>query len=387
MKLLHVYSGNLFGGIESMLGACAQAAPSCPSLHQEFALCFDDRLAADLRQTDCSVHHLGSVRLSRPTTVGAARQALDAVLVSGHFDRVICHAPWTQAIFGTVVRGRGVPLVFWAHDVMTGRHWTERGAKFVVPDLVVCNSAFTAGTVDRLYPRTPTVVVHPPVSAAGSFARHTSSATNLPSHPAHARQQVRASLDTPLSAFVIVQASRCEPWKGHALLLDALAELADEPNWMWWLIGGAQRPKEEAFMATLRRSAERAGLVERIRWVGQRSDVGALLAAADVYCQANLEPEPFGIAFIEALAAGLPVVTVGQGGACEIVDQACGVLTPPHNPRALAAALRRLLRDQAARDHLSRQAPERARHLCEPTAQLRALHGSLQWTMPARVAA
>ena len=48
--------------------------------------------------------------------------------------------------------------------------------------------------------------------------------------------------------------------------------------------------------------------------------VPRLMAAADIYCQPNTTPEPFGIAFVEALAAGVPVVTTAMGGPLEIVD-------------------------------------------------------------------
>ncbi len=381
MRLLHVYSGNLFGGIETMLVACARAASACPGLHHEFAVCFDDQLAAALRHAGCAVHQLGPVRMRRPGTVRAARRALEDLLAAGPFDRVVCHAPWTQAIFGSVVRRRRVPLVFWAHDVMTGGHWTERLARLVLPDLGVCNSAFTASTLHHLYPQVRSVVVHPPVLAvtgAGQGDAHGS-----PAAPdMDGRQTLRASLETSPSAFVIAQASRCEPWKGHSALLDALVSLSDEPDWVWWVIGGAQRPEEDAYMATLRQTAADRGVSDRIRWVGQRSDVLSLLKAADLHCQANQSPEPFGIAFVEALAAGLPVVTVGFGGATEIVDASCGVLIPPDDPPALGAALRRLMRDTSLRERLSHHAPIRARHLCDPATQLRVLSDALASMIP-----
>jgi glycosyltransferase involved in cell wall biosynthesis len=371
MRLLHVYSGNLFGGIETMLLACAGAPTGRSSVQHEFALCFDDRLAAGLRVVGRPVHVLGSVRLRRPGTMLAARRALGAVIDGGRFDRVVCHAPWTQAMFGPVVRSRDVPLVFWAHDVMSGRHWTERLARRVVPDLVVCNSAFTAGTSTALYPDVRAAVVHPPVAAAAASARPDDA-------DLHARRLlIRASLDTSASAFVIVQASRCEAWKGHALLLEALATLADQPDWVWWVVGGAQRPEEETYLATLRAAAARARVTDRIRWTGQRADVPRLLGAADVLCQANLEPEPFGVVFIEALAAGLPVVTIGSGGAREIVDETCGILTPPGDARALGAALERLMRDRTLRARLAGAAPARARGLCDPIRQLDRLRDAL----------
>ena len=79
--------------------------------------------------------------------------------------------------------------------------------------------------------------------------------------------------------------------------------------------GGAQRSHEAVYLAELRQAADRAGIGDRVRFLGQRTDVPDLLAAADVFCQPNTGPEPFGIAFVEALYAGLPVVTRRWRGA------------------------------------------------------------------------
>ena len=140
-------------------------------------------------------------------------------------------------------------------------------------------------------------------------------------------------------------------------------------------------------MAKLRAAATRARLSDRIRWIGQRNDVTQLLCAADVLCQANLAPEPFGIAFIEAMAAGLPVVTVASGGALEIVDDTCGVLTPLDDPQALATALRRVMHDTGLRRRWSQNAPVRAQSLCDPARQLARLHGALESMAPMRATA
>src|SRR5271169_6547765 len=172
MRVLHVYSGNLFGGIEAILVALARSRSLCPGVEHEFALCFQGKLARELTRLGARLHLLGPVRMSRPATVRSARAALAALVKwtqpapsaqSTAFDRVICHAPWAQGILGGVVRRAGVPLVFWAHDVMNGRHWTERLARRVPPDLAICNSHFTATTLGRLYPSVPAAVVYAPV--------------------------------------------------------------------------------------------------------------------------------------------------------------------------------------------------------------------------------
>jgi len=82
--------------------------------------------------------------------------------------------------------------------------------------------------------------------------------------------------------------------------------------------------------------------MRRVRFVGERLDVARILAAADIFCQPNIEAEPFGIVFIEALYAGLPVVASASGGALEnrgfqLRDSGSG----EKSAEAVAQALRR----------------------------------------------
>jgi glycosyltransferase involved in cell wall biosynthesis len=196
------------------------------------------------------------------------------------------------------------------------------------------------------------------------------------------RDTVRAGLDTPANALVVVQASRMESWKGHGVLLEALAEMRDRSGWMCWQVGGAQRPREAEYLESLRDRARALRIADRVRFAGQRADVPRLLAAADVHCQPNTSPEPFGVAFVEALAAGLPVVTSRLGGAIEVVDDSCGLLVAPSDPSALAAALQQLLGDASLRARLGMRARVRARELSDPVTQLERLHAALA-NMPA----
>jgi glycosyltransferase involved in cell wall biosynthesis len=359
LRVLHVYSGNLYGGVESMLATIARRA-----IDHEFAVCFDGRLSAELVNAGAAVHVLGAVSMRRPHSVATARRALGALIRSRSFERVICHGPWSQGLFGGMIRRTGCPLVFWAHDVMGGRHWTERFARRVAPDLAICNSHFTRRSLEALYDAVPAVVVYAPVE--------------LPRAADHGlRLRVRASLETPPESVVIVQACRSEEWKGHEHLLEALVALRGVPGWIWWQVGGAQRPRERTFLARLRDKAARADIGHRIRWLGERSDVSQLLTAATMYCQPNLEPEPFGIVFIEALGAGLPVVTTRQGAAEEILDATCGVLVPPRQPALLADTLRELMADVPRRRRLAADARARAQQLCDPVRQIERLSAAL----------
>jgi glycosyltransferase involved in cell wall biosynthesis len=286
------------------------------------------------------------------------------LLQTEHFDRVICHAAWPYAVFGRAVRRSGLPLVFWVHNVMSGTHWTERWAGRTTPDLAICNSRYSVSGLRHLFPRVAFDIVLPPLAMPRRFSDRE-------------RSLVRQELSTPDTAVVIVLAGRLEAAKGHETLFDALGSLRDLPGWILWQVGGPQRPSEEDFLGSLRARAQRLGIADRVRFAGQRSDVPLVLASADIQCQPNSGPESFGLALVEALAAGLPVVGTRLGGAIEIVDETCGVLVPPGDSTALAEALRDLITDPARRLALAEAAPSRAAGLCDSSAQLHTLYHAL----------
>jgi glycosyltransferase involved in cell wall biosynthesis len=366
IRVLHVYPGNLYGGVERMLST--SAALQGAGLEQRFALCFDGRLAEEIRASGASLQMLGPVRVSRPWTVVRARRRLARVLDQARPDVVICHSSWAQGLFGDVARARGIPLVFWLHDAVTGRTWADGFARRTRPDLAICTSRFAQGTLQRLWADVPAEVVYPPVPR--------------PEPGAVDRTPLRARLDTSADDAVILQASRMEPWKGHRLLIQGLAGIRDVRGWTCWIAGGAQRAHEEAHLAEVYALAQQLGVAQRIRFLGQRDDVPALMAAADVLCQPNLGPEPFGIAFVEAMHAGLPIVATAIGGAREIVDASCGILVAPEDPAALADALRRLIADPALRAQLGAAGPAHARALCDPDQQTQRLREVLANLLP-----
>ena len=358
MRLLHVHSGNLYGGVESMMLTLARERAAAPSIAPEFALAFDGRLASELRATGVPVHLLGAVRARNPLAVFRARRRLAAILASGRYGAAACHMPWAHALFAPVVRRAGLRCIFWMHTALSGRGWQERWAARTPPDLAVCNSRFTAAMLPRLFPRVPAAVLYCPVAKTASKA-DTAELIAL-------RDRIGVAPD----AVVIVQVGRIEALKGHAALLRALATLRDR-NWTCWQVGAPQRPAEVAYMDELKGLAAALGLGQRVKFLGDRSDVARVLAAADIYCQPNIAPDAFGLSFIEALGAGLPVVTTAIGGVLEIVDESCGVLVPPNDPEALAAALARLIDDPGMRRRLGAAGPARSAALCDPAVALR----------------
>jgi glycosyltransferase involved in cell wall biosynthesis len=370
MNVLHVHSGNLYGGVETFLLTLARSRELAPGMDMSVALCFEGQFARDLRATRMMPVMLGDVRLRRPDKVRRARQELRTLLTTHAFDIAVCHQAWPHAIFGSVIKAAGLPLVSWVHLAQTGGHWLDRLASRVEPDCYICNSKYTASLLSSTNARVE--VVYAPVK---------------PDASAFALTPRIASADRPDGRAVIIQVSRMENWKGQRVLLEALARLRDVPEWECWFVGGAQRPAEARYVDTLKAAAVALGIADRVRFLGQRSDVSELLASADIFCQANTEPEAFGISFVEALYAGIPVVTSSTGGALEIVDGTCGVLVPPDDAPALASALTGLLKDKPGRARLGRSGPARARALCDPATQMRHIAAVLESVAAMRVTA
>jgi glycosyltransferase involved in cell wall biosynthesis len=356
MRPLHVTSGRLFGGIEQMLVTIARSGAALPGADGTFAVAAPGRLEEELRHAGAKVSALGDVRLSRPASVVQARSRLARLIDVDRPSALICHAPWSFALFAPVARRRGVPVVLWQHDAASGGSLVERWARRTRADLTVCNSHWTAKTASALQPGVPAVVIHPPVM--------------VPEYPANARGELRRELQADVSDVVILSASRFEPWKGHLNLLLALGRLASAPAWTMWIAGDAQRSHEQAYAAELRREVDRLGIAPRVRFLGERRDVARLMRAADLYCQVNDGPEPFGVVFAEALLSGLPVVAANLGGVPEIVSDHCGRLVAAGDLEGLASTLRDLISSPELRARLGAAGPSHAAARCAPAVVL-----------------
>ena len=362
LVILHVHSGNLYGGIETVMATLAREGAGERAVHH-FALCFDGRLADELERLDTPVHPLAAVRLSRPDSVRSARAALRRVIAQVGPDAIVTHLPWTQAVFGRTLKRTGRPLVQWVHGTLEGVVGSL--ARLTLPDAVICNSAHTLARLPAAYRARPAEVIFNPLSAP-------------PPYDAAARARTRAALDTAPADVAIVQASRFETWKGHREHIRALARLGDVPNWVLWIVGGAQRPREAAYVRELQELSRSLGLDGRVRFTGEQSEVSRFLASADVYCQPNTGPEPFGMTYVEAMQAGLPVIASDAGALPEIVDARTGVLVPPGDIARLADALGGLVTDAPRRRQLASGAPARARSLCDPVRQVQRVAGFLE---------
>ncbi|MEZ4388704.1 MAG: glycosyltransferase [Candidatus Krumholzibacteriia bacterium] len=160
---------------------------------------------------------------------------------------------------------------------------------------------------------------------------------------------VRRHFGVTGAELLLVSAGRLAPGKGLEDLLMALAPLRDRP---WRLV----LPGAGPLAAVLAELSGRLGLADRVVLPGFRDDVRRLLAAADLAVLPTYR-EGLSIALLEALAAGLPVVTTTIGSNLEVTrDGWAASLVPPGRPAALRSALVGLLDDRERRAELSRRA-------------------------------
>ncbi|MDD5351432.1 MAG: glycosyltransferase family 4 protein [Chthoniobacteraceae bacterium] len=148
---------------------------------------------------------------------------------------------------------------------------------------------------------------------------------------------VRARLGIGAEHFLLVCAARLEPEKDLGTLIAAMEQVARKLPRAFCAIAG-----EGSQYEMLRAEIPRRGLAAHVTLLGFQEDTASLLRAADLFVLPS-PAEPFGLAILEAMALGKPVVASRAGGPVEIVrDTVTGLLCPPRNPAALAENILRI---------------------------------------------
>jgi glycosyltransferase involved in cell wall biosynthesis len=155
-------------------------------------------------------------------------------------------------------------------------------------------------------------------------------------------------------AIVLTHVGRFAPPKNHALLIEAFAQVRTHTPLYLLLVGGGEL--EDA----VRQQVVELGLQERVRFLGVRADVPAILNASDLFVlSSRWEGNPMSV--MEAMAAGLPVVSTAVGGVPELVREGeTGLLVPSGDAAALARALQALVDDPARREAMGKAARQHA---------------------------
>ena len=184
------------------------------------------------------------------------------------------------------------------------------------------------------------------------------------------RREARRILHLAPRAFVVLQLGRLVPRKGIDNVIRALGLLRGrlaQPLRLLVVGGNSDEPDEKLTpeIARLRKVAHEAGVADIVEFTGRRhrEQLRLYYNAADAFVTTPWY-EPFGITPLEAMACGTPVVGSRVGGIQDtVVDGVTGLLVPPHDPIALAAALQQLAESPAYARALGRAGMARARRL------------------------
>jgi glycosyltransferase involved in cell wall biosynthesis len=154
-------------------------------------------------------------------------------------------------------------------------------------------------------------------------------------------------------------------WKGHLVVLDAAACLAQDSPALpvrWFIVGGPIYQTAAQFTeAELRAEAASRGLAGRVGFVPFAADPVSVYRSLDVVVHASTQPEPFGLTVAEAMACGRAVAVSAAGGAAELfADGVDALAVGPGNVAQLAAAIRQLVEDPQLRANLGAAARKTA---------------------------
>jgi phosphatidylinositol alpha-1,6-mannosyltransferase len=301
---------------------------------------------------------------------------LAALLARRRFDYLVCGQLLSIGVpLSLLARMWRLPYAVFVHgadlaDYAQRRPWRSLARSILTgAHTVVVNSRFTASLVDRLLPGAARRMIVLPMGV---------------DPPPRVDEALVAALRARYAlprAPVLLSVARLVPMKGHDVVIDALPRLiARHPDIVYLIVGQGDH------RVPLERLARERGVAERVRFAGPvpRSELAAHYALATLFVQLSRATgeydglEGFGLTFLEAASHGLASVAGRSGGVREAIsEEESGVLVPPEDPAAFAAAVERLLSNPAELRRLSEGARRwAAQHSWESSARcLRSLAG------------
>ncbi len=319
--------------------------------HEVIGVCAEGALLADVRAEGFRVEALPLARSVSPVAQIRAFLALYRLFRKEKPDLVHAHMPISGFLARFAARAAGVPRVaYTCHGFLFNQPgpWPRRAASFVmefvagrVTDVFMTVSHEEAEDARRLW------IFRKPVAIGNGR-----DPAIFHPDPA-ARAGLRAALGVPEDCVVVTAVSRLVRHKGYPELLAAMRDVPAE----LWVVGERLESDHgedmEPYFAN-------SGLGERLRRLGYRRDVAAILAASDIFVlPSHFEGLPMSV--IEAMLCGLPVVATHIRGPREqVVEGETGFLVPPGSVAPLAEALKRLADDVGLRTRFGNAALSRA---------------------------
>ena len=331
------------GGTEHLV---VQICKRLPAEYGTVVCCLDaeGQWAADLQARGIEVRALHRRSGFRPE-VG---RAIARFAVERDIDVLHCHQ-YSPFVYGRIAAmwNRRLRIVYTEHGRLSDEPPTWK-RRLVNPLLSYFDGSIIAVShelrdymIQSRFPRERVRVIHngiEPASAASPLDR----------------RKARMLLGLDERGFVVTTVARLDPVKDLVTLLDAFAAVRKRvPGARLVIVGdGPERQRLDA-------RAAQDDLAGSVQITGYRSDVRALLPAADVYASSSIS-EGVSITILEAMATGIPVVATAVGGTPEILsDGTGGILVPSRDPAQMAAAIASLAEDHRRRGALAAAARRR----------------------------
>lgn len=196
-------------------------------------------------------------------------------------------------------------------------------------------------------------------------------------HPCVSGQRIRKELALPDTSPLVGTICRLDPWKGVDVFLKAASLVHLKMPHVHFLICGGEIEGHLGYEARLRRQASSLGLdgvVHFAGWRYQPRDIPEVYGALNVSVQCPVHPEPFGLYAVEAMASGVPLVAVNQGGPPELcANGKTSLLVPPRDPEKTAEAVLTLLQEPARAQAMGEAGRQRAEDLFDVRKCIRQL--------------
>ncbi|CAM4401491.1 Glycosyltransferase family 1 protein [Bordetella tumbae] len=318
LRILHSEAAVAFGGQEHRIFKEMHAMRARG--HHIEAVCQPQaQLVPRLRDAGFTVHTVpmgGLVKYLKGVV------AVRRILLEGNYDVVNTHSRIDTLIAGTAGRLAGTPLI------VRTRHLASKVGSMLsytwLPHRVTTVSEYVRRyLVSRGVPAEHTATLYSPVV--------------LPPPVEHST--LRSELGLAEDDIVVGCVAVMRAAKGHKSLIDAMRPLMATRPKLHMVFVGSGSPTFENTQAYI----QELGLQDRIHLMGTRRDVPNLLAGFDLFALAT-EQEASGTVYVEAEAAGLPVIGTDVGGVSEMMrDGVTGILVPLHDHAALQSALERLI--------------------------------------------
>lgn len=344
LRVCHVVHTLAPGGAQELLAHLAHAAPGAAMDMTVLSLTptTEQVVAQDLRRLGIVVHELAAMHRADPRALPRATEALRKLTP----DLVHTHGKRADVVGAYAARRLGLPQISTLHLIEESRHG---GADLLVRATRCIRSAAAARVVvvseaqRRWYAST---------LDDASAARVVTVHNGVPHAPVilpDERRRIRSDLGVGDDGLLVLSLGLMRPDRGHTYLVDAAARLGPDVT----VVIAGDGELRGALEAQARRS--RTG---RVVFPGFRRDVPALLAASDVVAHPSTT-DALPTALLHTLACGRPAVATDVGGIPEIVSRDVGMLVPPRDGPALAAALDQLLTHPVRRSEMARAAVRR----------------------------